>query len=76
MAKQAAVGLPPEPLLSQLVGPRGADSEGVIQRLGHFFMQLQFSVEVVDAGQQLVESMPQDCSAAACRLRGITGEAV
>lgn len=73
--KQPAIYPPPEPLLSQLVGPHGTCRKGVIQGLGHSFMQLHFSVHVVDAGQQLVEAMPQHCSAA-CRLCGLAGEAV
>lgn len=73
--KQPAIYPPPEPLLSQLVGPHGARRKGAIQGSGHSFVQLHFSVHVVDAGQQLVEAMPQHCPAAR-GLRGVTGEAV
>lgn len=74
-SKIIIIGSPPEPVLFQLVGSCATDNKGIIQALGHFLMQLVLRVQVIQAGHQLVESMPQSQSAAR-RLRGIAGNAV
>lgn len=51
--------LPPEFVLSRLVGSFAADEEGAIQCMDHFLMQLMLGVQIIDARHQLTEPMAE-----------------